>query len=316
MTYSCVTVGTDFSERAGRAVEAAASFVRHHGTERIHLAHVVPFSGFYDAIPPTYSEAMQREVRKNALSMAEARLKQLAESLEIEARVTHAARLGKPGRDLAEIARDVGAQLCVVVSHGRRAVARKVLGSVASNLLRTAPCPVVVVRPDGPVLPGNREIMAAVDLSPISESVLRHAVHLAEPTGSTVRALALCEPPLWVAGGDGGFPGVLGRDSLESIVAETERALQGLVDRVRTEQVDIKAEVLRRGPPADAILDIAETVRPGFLLVGTSGRNAWHRFIVGATASRVVAEAKCPVVAVAPPELTDRRADEAEVTSS
>ena len=300
MTYPCVIVGTDFSERSGRAVEAAAAFARRHRSARVHLAHVVPFTGFYDVIPPTYSRTRQAEVQKQALDGAHARLEQLANALTIDARVTYEAKLGRPGRDLAAIARDVNADVFIVTSHGRRAVARTVLGSVASNLVRTAPCPVLVIRPDGPALPEAKEILAAVDLSPVSEAVLRHAVRLATPTGATVRALALCEPPLWVADVNAGFPGLLGRENLEALVAQLQRALDELAARVRTDRVDVKTEVLRRGPPAETIVEIAESVRPGILVVGTSGRNAWHRFIVGTTASRVVAEARCPVMAVAP----------------
>lgn len=302
MTYPCIVVGTDFSNRAGRAVEAAAVFADRYQSERVHLAHVVPFSGFYDAIPPSYSAAEEAEVRRSAVEGADQELERVAGALAIDARVTREARLGRPGRDLAELARAARADLFIVTSHGRRALARTVLGSVASDLVRTAPCPVLVVRPEGPVLPEPREILAAVDLSDVSEAVLRHAVRLATPTGATVRALTLCEPPLWVVDHQAAAPGMLGQESLQGLVVNLAHALDELAARVRTDRVDVKTEVLRRGPPAETILEIAESVRPEMLVVGTSGRNAWHRFILGATASRVVAEAACPVMAVVSPD--------------
>lgn len=123
-------------------------------------------------------------------------------------------------------------------------------------------------------------------------------MQLAEPIGAQVRALALCESPLWVADAEGVVPGVLGRQQIEMVVAEYERALNALAVRHRSDRVDVQTEVLRRAPPADAILELAETIGPALLVIGTSGRSAWHRFIVGSTASRIVAEANRPVVAV------------------
>lgn len=290
-------MGTDFSPLGGRAVEAGAILARRHGANRLHVVHIVSVTGVYDVIPPTYSEAVRTSVEKQALENATAHLKRLTDAMSLDAEVTYEAKLGRPARDLAEIAAKVGADLTVVASHGRGTLGRTVLGSVASNLLRASTCPVLVVRPEGPVLPEVREVLVAVDLSPISEEVLRQAIRLATPTRATVRVLSLCEPPLLGTDGEV-FPGVLGAQGIAAVVKRDEQALNALADRLRTEEVAIKTEVLRRAPPAAVILEVTELIRPELLVLGTSGRNAWHRFIVGATATRVVAEATCPTVVV------------------
>jgi universal stress protein family protein len=56
-------------------------------------------------------------------------------------------RLEAPAHELAQIASDLEADLVVVGTHGRRGVARLLLGSVAEAVVRLAPCPVLVVRP-------------------------------------------------------------------------------------------------------------------------------------------------------------------------
>jgi hypothetical protein len=48
---------------------------------------------------------------------------------------------------VAQLAADLEADLVVVGTHGRRALARMLLGSVAELTVRLAPCPVLVVRP-------------------------------------------------------------------------------------------------------------------------------------------------------------------------
>jgi universal stress protein A len=48
---------------------------------------------------------------------------------------------------IAGYARKEGADLIVIASHGRSGLRHLLMGSVAEQLLRTAPCPVLVIRP-------------------------------------------------------------------------------------------------------------------------------------------------------------------------
>jgi nucleotide-binding universal stress UspA family protein len=53
---------------------------------------------------------------------------------------------GRAFAAIIEYAQNAGCDLIVVASHGRGAAAHMLLGSVAENILRTAHCPVYVVR--------------------------------------------------------------------------------------------------------------------------------------------------------------------------
>jgi nucleotide-binding universal stress UspA family protein len=44
-------------------------------------------------------------------------------------------------------AEQIGADLIVMGTHGRRGIRRALLGSVAESVVRTAPCPVLTMRP-------------------------------------------------------------------------------------------------------------------------------------------------------------------------
>jgi nucleotide-binding universal stress UspA family protein len=52
-----------------------------------------------------------------------------------------------------EAAKELGADLIVMGTHGRRGFSRALLGSVAETVVRTAPCPVLTIRPH----PGKHE---------------------------------------------------------------------------------------------------------------------------------------------------------------
>jgi len=57
---------------------------------------------------------------------------------------------GDPGESIIEAARAESADMIVVGSHGRGTVGRFLIGSVSDHVVRTAQCPVLVVRPGGP----------------------------------------------------------------------------------------------------------------------------------------------------------------------
>ena len=60
--------------------------------------------------------------------------------------VSTAVRTGDPGLEIADYAKDMGAELVVISSHGYHGVKRLMLGSVAERVIRYAECEVLVLR--------------------------------------------------------------------------------------------------------------------------------------------------------------------------
>jgi nucleotide-binding universal stress UspA family protein len=53
---------------------------------------------------------------------------------------------GAPAREILQFTRTEGVDLIVMASHGRTGLARLVMGSVAEEVTRKAPCPVLIVK--------------------------------------------------------------------------------------------------------------------------------------------------------------------------
>jgi nucleotide-binding universal stress UspA family protein len=61
---------------------------------------------------------------------------------------THVAFGGDAGEQILKTAKDLGADVIVMATHGHGALAKAVFGSVTERVLRAGVCPVLLVRPD------------------------------------------------------------------------------------------------------------------------------------------------------------------------
>ncbi len=124
---------------------------------RITLLHVNVSKGIIvgaDAgfAPPSYYEAMGKlsDGSRNVAVEALATLKARAERAGI-ARATITTQILEPvegsGETIAHAARDLGADLIAMLSHGRKGLKRLFLGSVAERVAHVAAVPVLILRP-------------------------------------------------------------------------------------------------------------------------------------------------------------------------
>jgi nucleotide-binding universal stress UspA family protein len=280
--YRRVMIGIDPSPLSDVALEAAFALAERVHAEQLHLVRILePFPPGWPAAPFDYGGNGFTMVWNAAVDAA----RQDMASLEIpptRAVVSRKVRVGSPARDLAREAIDAEADLLVVASHDRRGLKRAVMGSVAGALLRLARCPVLVVSMDRPGLRPFRQVLAAVDLSPISERVLGHAFRMADHHRGAVQVVSFNEA-------------IEHREEREH---EVHLGLGRMIERVREPGVDTKLEVMSKAPAHNGILEIAALLRADLVVVGTHRHSALHRFVLGSTATRVVEYAPSPVLVV------------------
>lgn len=134
---------TDFSESSGQAFELACSLAQVHGA-RLVLLYVAerptPLGGEAGAwVPP----ALDLTPFEHALE----RLKPCDPEIAIERRVLE----GEAARVIIAVAGQTKCDLIVMGTHGRIGLRRVLMGSVAEQVVRHAPCPVMTVKT--PLLP-------------------------------------------------------------------------------------------------------------------------------------------------------------------
>ncbi len=112
----------------------------------LFLVRIVSFSqyGAY-AEGIAYADAATTE---RELSVAQAYLDEVAARLRTERRpVEVKAAYGSPFLDVATVAREIGAQVIAMATHGRGGVTRALLGSVATSTMQRADVPLLLIHP-------------------------------------------------------------------------------------------------------------------------------------------------------------------------
>jgi nucleotide-binding universal stress UspA family protein len=131
-----LVVGNDFTEASGFAFDQAARVARRIRGSELHVMHVVEKEASAERTVQLASQ-LRRYVDE--------KLKAL-DGLERQAVGIHV-RCGRPARELAQLAKDLGADLLVVGAHKGPNLKLLILGSVSERLLVAAPCPVFVAGP-------------------------------------------------------------------------------------------------------------------------------------------------------------------------
>lgn len=139
-----ILVPTDLSLHAEAAFEYACELAQKLDAT-VHLVNVIgiPALGVPElgvAVTSTMIDSMIAENQKGLDALVARRPEgvQLGDVLM---------KTGDARDMIDEAAREVSADLIVMGTHGRRGVSRALLGSIAESVVRTAPCPVLTIRP-------------------------------------------------------------------------------------------------------------------------------------------------------------------------
>jgi nucleotide-binding universal stress UspA family protein len=176
--------------------------------------------------------------------------------------------------------------LLVAGSQGLDALDRFMLGSVSTNLIHHATCPVLVVKGEAAPL---RRIIVATDGSDASAKALRFVLSKFQPDRSTgkgrrvpIHVCVLHVMPVVM------YPG---------LEAASKTLLEQSVQKLT--KAGFTAEPLcYLGNPAEEIMKAASQQQADLIVMGAKGLGAIARFLIGSVSTRVVQHASCSVLVV------------------
>jgi len=277
---------TDFSDEAQEACVYAMSFAKDLKANLTAL-HVVP-----DFSPALYntSYVIRGELSKRVDSLKREAKKKL-ESIKKSKRASFKiiVKEGSPSKKIIETAEEEKADLIIIGKRGLSAVEKLFIGSVANQVLRNSPIPVLITK-KCKMKPEIKKILVPTDFSPQEERERDYAWKLAKSFDADLSLLHVLELH------DYEFSPRVLDDMFKAILLRLRK-------RKKKEKEDIKVEeeVIRSINAALGIIDFAETHKLDLIVMSTYVKSKWERFFLGSTTEKVISYTHIPIFAI-PPE--------------
>ncbi len=281
---SGIVVGVDGSPSANAAIRWAAVDAELRNTSLTLVHAVPPVMGTWLAAPVPlnvleWQRTIGRQVVDDALQFAK---ECTAGALDISTDLLSASPV--PG--LVQMSRN--ADMVVVGSRGRGAIARTLMGSVSMRLAHHAHCPVAVIHGEPPSteISPQAPVLVGVDSSPASNAALELAFDEASRRRAELVALHA-----WWSPGEFELPGFDWDDLRPGIEDEFAERLKTC--RQRHPEVPVRRVVVRDQPARELV---AHAQSAQLLVVGSHGHGEIASGLLGSVSTAVVQAARIPVI--------------------
>jgi nucleotide-binding universal stress UspA family protein len=281
-----ILYATDFSPMAEAAAPYAAELALRYGS-KVFAVHVraPQVTGL---VPPESWPVVREAAERQATEQAE-HLKTLFRGVENEVSVIE----GGVWNELDTIIKEKNIDLIVLGTRGRQGVGKFLLGSVAETILRRAQCPVLIVGPHVTLEAGRavrmNRIVYATSFSASSQAAAAYAISLADENQAHLDVLHVVE-----------------NQKVGELVHPHELMTASLnrLRQIVTPEAALWCEpefLVEQGEPAEQILSVAKRRQADMIVLGvkrTEGDLGASTHLPWATAHKVIANAKCPVLTV------------------
>jgi nucleotide-binding universal stress UspA family protein len=301
-----ILCATDLSGPGNRTLSYGIGLAREFGS-KLSVCHVIE-------MPATavYGEAFVDPVEQQQISgkLAMEQIHKLMEGVDLEWEPIIA--VGHASDEINRMVEQHRIDLVVSATHGRSGLKRLVLGSVTERLMRTLPCPLLVISARSGSArhvsyQGFQKILIGCDFSKMSNFALRFAVSLAQELASELHMAHVVEA---YAYRESVVPEIVSEDEMQRVLNEfLEKRLAERVPEEAFHWCSPKT-VLLDGRPDEALSIYARNQEIDLIVLGTRGQGLVETFLLGSTTDRLVRRAECPVLSVCPNVFRNESEDE------
>jgi len=289
---------TDFSDFSYNAIPYGIALAKEFGA-KLYVCHVIDLSS-----AAMYGEIIADTVEQQNRIMGYTleHLKRIIgeQPVDWEPLIT----VGHTADEIASVAEEKNVHLVISATHGRSGLKRLILGSVTQRLMRTLPCPLLLVR--GPesdfVASENHEIrlkkiLVGCDFSPDSDLAFQFGLSLAQEFQAELHLAHVIAPPVY-------------KDLLKRSIKSEEKYQEDLREKLNEEITNMVPDEARiwctpqttllAGQPQEELMKYAVVNRIDLIVLGVRGHSLIEKWFVGSTTDLLARQAPCPVLSVQP----------------
>ena len=294
MALTTILVGCDLSAGSDVALDRALQLAEQHA------AHIVLVHAQADDAPMAdVDNAMLEQLGEVSAAVRVEEARGLADRIvKIQQRGITAeviSRVGPPAEVLIAAAAERKAELIIVGTHGRTGLARILIGSQATEVIRVSTIDVLVCR--GPVTAPFTKPLVAHDFSPAAAIALEHTAALCPPK-TPIEVVHAWQLPAgsWGATllGQARFPWNTVRDA---VVSGAKAQGDKVVAAATAAGHNVHVELVQ-GSPTDVLTATAEKGGHDLIAVGAHGHRGMRRLLLGSVAESTIRHAPCSVLVV------------------
>lgn len=253
---------------------------------------------------PLIDTTLDRDVRNRERSYLDATRERLIARYNIA--VTATICDGPVAAAICDCAASIRADLIVMTTHGRGAVSRFWLGSVADTLVRQSHVPVLLERPAALFAPCEEarpcHILIPLDGSALAESMVEAAIALGTPLQSRYTLLHIIDPVPLASTAPLVYTGAPAPEIARRRERSAQHYLEGIARALRERGLPVDTQVVLSSTPAQAILEQAAQLGVDLIALATHGRSGLTRLLLGSTSDKVLRSAAMPLLLYRPIE--------------
>lgn len=298
VNFNNILCATDLSDLSAIAISSGVALAKEFNA-KLFVCHIVDLS-----TTAAYGDIIfaPLELQNKTIGYTHEQLQRIMQNQTIDWKPLVTA--GHPPDEILKFVAMHQIDLVVSATHGRSGLKRVFLGSVTERLMRTLPCPLLIVRSfDDDDTPGSdsplvfKKILVGCDFSPFSDLAFQYGLSLAQDFESELHLVHVMETPVYK---DvlklGGSPGV-----------STEKSLYDQLNEKMSQMIPEESAIwcqpktiLLAGRPYEEIIKYSLLNSIDLIVLGIRGRNLIEVLMTGSTTDRVSRQGPCPVLSVLP----------------
>ncbi|MFT6815757.1 MAG: nucleotide-binding universal stress UspA family protein [Sphingobacteriales bacterium] len=279
-----IIVPTDFSDNALIALHEAIDFSETFPSEII-LFHSVETYLLNTVLRKTIG--FNKERNASLLEAVDIELGDLAKTVGNERNITIKTYIatGKVYSELGKYASKIKADFIVMGTHGATGLEKLMLGTNATRVAATAPCPVITIREKSKNR-GVGTIVLPLDLTKETRQKVNRVIELAKKFKATIHVISIQNT------------------TDEFLVNSLKRQLNQVKAFIAKENIKVVAELIMVNEKiSDAVLDYAEKVEAGLIVIMSQSESGISDWVLGTSAENVIKSSHIPVLTITPVEI-------------